>query len=201
MRIEGEILMKIIKKLILVSGVLFGSLLQAVPDIIKSLNTCFIEFENLKKQEEQQLKAIKNSAIHIFELEKLQIKRDYFNSIVAQKNPLTARSYVELIKKIVSSSYDPSIPAMVPVGPHLEEFLQNICRKNNMQVPKVVIDSTESDTNASAKEDFIVLSKGLVLNESDAEIYAVIAHELGHIKYNHIELQREFEKNLETFLF
>lgn len=81
--------------------------------------------------------------------------------------------------------------------PKLHKFVEDICNKNNMSKPFIVIPPFETVTNAAAGKLFcengvIFIFPGMFKNTNDEELEAIIAHEIGHIKHNHINKSLAF---------
>ena len=75
--------------------------------------------------------------------------------------------------------------------PKLHKFVEDICDKNNISKPFIVIPPFEDVTNAAATKLFrengvIFIFPGIINNSNDEELEAILAHEIGHIKHNHI---------------
>lgn len=75
--------------------------------------------------------------------------------------------------------------------PKLHKFVENLCKKNNISKPLIVIPPFENVINAGACKLFrengvIFIFPGLINNTNDEELEAIIAHEIGHIKLNHV---------------
>ncbi len=81
--------------------------------------------------------------------------------------------------------------------PKLHKFVEDICSKNNISKPFIVIPPLEGVTNAAAGKLFcengvIFIFPGMINNTNDEELEAIIAHEIGHIKHNHINKSLAF---------
>jgi heat shock protein HtpX len=76
--------------------------------------------------------------------------------------------------------------------PRIERILQQLCLKADMQVPQLgIIDSNEMNAFASglfADDYTVAVSRGLMARLTDAELEAVMAHELTHIKNRDVML-------------
>lgn len=75
--------------------------------------------------------------------------------------------------------------------PNLYAYIDALCKKNNIATPTIFISTRKSIFNACAAKLFtssgsILLCQKLLIDSSDSELEAVIAHEIGHIKHNHI---------------
>jgi Zn-dependent protease with chaperone function len=74
--------------------------------------------------------------------------------------------------------------------PKLHKFVEDLCKKNNIGKPLIIIPQIEYGINAFAEKKFrdngvIIILPGLFKNFNDDEFEAIIAHEIGHIKNNH----------------
>ena len=74
--------------------------------------------------------------------------------------------------------------------PQLYEYIDSICKKAVIATPTIFISRKSSFLNAFAEKLLmstggIVIGQKLINELSDQAIEAVIAHEIGHIKYNH----------------
>lgn len=76
--------------------------------------------------------------------------------------------------------------------PRLEGILKRLCQKSGMDVPQLgIVDSDELNAYATGifKSDHLVaVTRGLAAKLDDAEIEAVMAHELAHIKNKDVML-------------
>jgi Zn-dependent protease with chaperone function len=75
--------------------------------------------------------------------------------------------------------------------PKLYAYVERVCQKANIPVPTIFVTRGDGFFNAFAQKLFastggIVIGKKLMHDVSDDALEAVIAHEIGHIKYNHI---------------
>lgn len=78
--------------------------------------------------------------------------------------------------------------------PKLYAYIDGICKQHNMKTPVVFVSRHKSVFNAFAAKLFmssgaILLGQKVLLEASDKEIEGVVAHEIGHIKYNHVNKQ------------
>lgn len=74
--------------------------------------------------------------------------------------------------------------------PNLYAYIDALCKKNNIATPTVFISTRKSIFNAFAAKLFtsaggILICQKLLIDASDSELEAVVAHEIGHIKHNH----------------
>lgn len=77
------------------------------------------------------------------------------------------------------------------IMPHLYEYVDGICKKACIITPTIFITRQDGFFNAFAQKLLmstggIVIGQKLIKELSDDAIEAIIAHEIGHIKYNHI---------------
>lgn len=75
--------------------------------------------------------------------------------------------------------------------PKLHSFIDRLCKKSGIKTPIVFITLKKHFLNAAASKLFtsiggIVIGQEMFLELSDQELEGVIAHEIGHIKYNHV---------------
>ncbi len=75
--------------------------------------------------------------------------------------------------------------------PVLYGYVDALCKEHNVATPVVFISSRKSIFNAFAAKLFastggIFICQKLILETSDRELEAVIAHEIGHIKHDHV---------------
>jgi Zn-dependent protease with chaperone function len=75
--------------------------------------------------------------------------------------------------------------------PSLYAYVDNVCQQNSMQTPTVFITTGKGCLNSAAQKllastGAIVIGRKLILKTTDDELEAVLAHEIGHIKYNHV---------------
>ena len=75
--------------------------------------------------------------------------------------------------------------------PHLYNYVQGICTQEGLPVPTIFITTSKGIFNAFAQKLFasvgaILIGQKLLNEVSQDELEAVIAHEIGHIKYNHV---------------
>lgn len=75
--------------------------------------------------------------------------------------------------------------------PGLYEYIDSMCQRNNIKTPTIFITRDKGFFNAAAAKILtssggIVIGQKLLLEVTDQELEAVLAHEIGHIKYNHV---------------
>lgn len=75
--------------------------------------------------------------------------------------------------------------------PTLHNYAHNLCTENDIQTPTIFVTRKRGFFNAFAQK-FLMSSGAIVIGQqimkecTDQELEAVIAHELGHIKHNHV---------------
>jgi Zn-dependent protease with chaperone function len=74
--------------------------------------------------------------------------------------------------------------------PKLHGFVADLCKKNNIGKPLIIIPQNEHEFNAFAIKIFrdngiVFILPKIFKNLNDDEFEAIIAHEIGHIKHNH----------------
>jgi len=76
--------------------------------------------------------------------------------------------------------------------PKLYAYIDAMCKKEGVTTPTVFVTrQKEGFFNAAAQKllissGAIIIGHELLLESTDAELEAVVAHEIGHVKYNHI---------------
>lgn len=75
--------------------------------------------------------------------------------------------------------------------PKLYSYIATLCNTHNIAIPVILITTSNEMYNAFASKIFwskgiVVIGKELLLDVSDETLEAVLAHELGHIKHNHV---------------
>jgi Zn-dependent protease with chaperone function len=86
--------------------------------------------------------------------------------------------------------------------PKLHAYIDGACKKNDITTPAIFIATNHNFFNAFATKllvssGAIVIGQRLLLESSDKGLEGIIAHELGHIKYNHIN--KNLALNLGTY--
>jgi Zn-dependent protease with chaperone function len=100
------------------------------------------------------------------------------------------REELNFIQRLMSS-FGGAALVTPETAPKLYGYVSSVCSKANVNVPLIFLGVSDGYLNAAAKKlllssGAIVLEKGLVKTATDEELEAVIAHEIGHIKYNHV---------------
>lgn len=75
--------------------------------------------------------------------------------------------------------------------PKLYAYIENLCQKNNVTMPTVFISTQKDFFNAAAQKlltssGAIIIGKDIIDETTDQQVEAIIAHEIGHIKHNHV---------------
>ena len=75
--------------------------------------------------------------------------------------------------------------------PKLYGYVEGICKQHNIPVPTVCISTEKGILNAFAMKLFtstggIWISQKMIKETSADELEAIVAHEIGHIKHNHV---------------
>lgn len=75
--------------------------------------------------------------------------------------------------------------------PKFYGFVDNLCKKNGIETPTIFIALDQGFFNAAASKLFkssgaIIIGKQLLKQTSDNALEAILAHEIGHIKHNHV---------------
>lgn len=79
-------------------------------------------------------------------------------------------------------------PVMMPT---FYAYIDGLCKQTGIKTPVIFITTGEGFFNAAATKllmssGAIIIGQKLLLEISDQELEAVLAHEIGHIKFNHI---------------
>lgn len=75
--------------------------------------------------------------------------------------------------------------------PKLYGYIKQICDVNNIKMPFVFISTSDRVLNAFASKFYtmvggILIGQKLIMKLDDDALEAIVAHEIGHIKYNHV---------------
>jgi len=75
--------------------------------------------------------------------------------------------------------------------PEFYNYIHDMCKRHNMRMPAVFVTTRKGFFNALAQKMFatsgvIIIGQDLVLETSDATLEGIVAHEMGHVKYEHI---------------
>lgn len=75
--------------------------------------------------------------------------------------------------------------------PKLHAYIDSMCKEQKIATPTIFVSTIKGFFNAAAQKlltssGAIVVGEQLLLELSDKELEAVVAHEIGHIKHNHI---------------
>lgn len=75
--------------------------------------------------------------------------------------------------------------------PNTYTFIDTLCKKSDIKTPVIFVTAHKGFFNAAAQKLFtssggIVIGQDFFLDLSDEQLEGVIAHEIGHIKHNHV---------------
>lgn len=98
-------------------------------------------------------------------------------------------SYVQRIARLPFMLSDAVIVTHQTM-PNLYAYIDALCKNNNIATPTIFISTRKSIFNAFAAKLFtstgaILICQKLLMDASDSELEAIVAHEIGHIKHNH----------------
>lgn len=78
--------------------------------------------------------------------------------------------------------------------PKLYSFIENICTEHNIAMPIIYISLSGGEEAAATQSltgiNIVVISSSLIDTICDNELEAVVCHEIGHLKHNHIHKTR-----------
>lgn len=99
-------------------------------------------------------------------------------------------SFLQRLARYPVSLFSPIVVTSATM-PKLYGFIDDLCKKQGIAKPTVYLTFDEGFFNAFAfkilkSTGAILIGKKLLLETSDQELEAIIAHEIGHIKYNHV---------------
>ena len=135
------------------------------------------EFKNLKKSEDYKTIFNEDAPLGLN-----GIQRDIEN--------FKELTYLQRLIRFAFFSLDVLI--VTPTNlPHLYTYVDGLCKKHGIATPTIFVTIGKGFFNAAAQKLFassgaIVVGQKLLLEISEAELEAVVAHEIGHIKYNHV---------------
>lgn len=137
----------------------------------------------------QELKALKNSEYYkiIFDHEDAlqgarRLRRDIENC--------KQLSFVQRLIRTVFLNLD-TIVVDAHTMPHLYSYINTLCTTHGIKTPTIFITTKSNFYNAAASKllmstGAIVIGQKIIKESSDQVVESVIAHEIGHIKYNHV---------------
>lgn len=75
--------------------------------------------------------------------------------------------------------------------PKLYTYVEGICKQQSIDTPTIFLTRERGFFNAAAQKlltssGAIIIGQHLLKSVTDAELEAVVAHEIGHIRYNHV---------------
>ncbi len=134
-------------------------------------------------------------------LEELDNLKDSHSTIFNEDVPFSVRDLQRDIHNYKQLTYWQRLARFMFLGlnvvvvtpetmPKLYSFVDGLCKANNMATPAIFITINKGIFNAAAAKLFtssggIVLFRKIIKDATDRELEGVIAHEIGHIKYNH----------------
>lgn len=141
------------------------------------------------KQYLQELKTFKTSAAY-----KTIFDHHYsFNSIRQLQRDIHNYQQLSFIHRLLTFVFfNMNVVIATPdTMPKLCTFVESICKSQKMKTPTIFITTKKGFFNAAASKLFassggIVMGQRIIEESTDEQLEAVIAHELGHIKYNHV---------------
>jgi len=118
----------------------------------------------------------------------------YLNSPVKNiqrdiENYKKIRLYQRLIRTIFLAQN--SIVITQETMPKFYVYIDRMCKEHNIKTPTIFVTTKKGFFNAFAQKllvssGAILIGQDLFLKTSDEELEAIAAHEIGHIKYNHV---------------
>lgn len=133
----------------------------------------------------QEFKALKKNGFHeiIFD--------EYANSFCRNiLTDITVQRELGYFQRLIRSFCSWNVLITAETMPKLYSYINSICTKHNIKTPAIFLMQDRGTFNAFAGK-LLMSSGGIVIGQdilkelTDEEIEAVVAHELGHIKYNH----------------
>jgi hypothetical protein len=90
-----------------------------------------------------------------------------------------------------SFSHLEAVVVTVEKMPKLYSYIQQLCDAHNVAMPIIFLSNAKGFFNAAAQKILkstgaIVIGSKLINETSDEVLEAIIAHEIGHIKHNHV---------------
>lgn len=147
--------------------------------------SCFAESGNIYKNE---LIAFKENPEYIGIFDK-----DISSSLNSIQRDIQTYAHTSFSQRFLLMVFFLLDPVVVTPNtmPQLYSYIDSVCKSQNMKTPVVFISRKERFFNAAASKLFmscggIMIGQRIVVETSDAALEGIIAHELGHIKYNHI---------------
>lgn len=162
---------------------------------ILCLTACMVSFAFAHKEENE-------SFTYREELEALKVSRG-FKTIFKDEDVLPdlraiqqdIENYKELTQfqrfaRLAIMSFDVVVVTSRTM-PQLYAYVDEVCKKAEIKMPTVFLSRRKGVFNAFAQKLFmstgaIVIGQKLIREISDQELEAIVAHEIGHIKHNHV---------------
>ena len=100
-------------------------------------------------------------------------------------------SFLGRLARFMFMLLDPVIVTATTM-PKLHAYVDDLCKKAGIATPTIFITSDKHGFfNAAASKLFtstggIIIGQKMIYETSQAELEAIVAHEIGHIKYNHV---------------
>lgn len=161
------------KKIFIAVLLAFCAYTQSLP---KSYGVYYTELKKLKKSSQTEM---------IFNEDANQVLSELQRDILTCKNLSTFQRFVHC------AFLGLDVVVVTPeTMPFLYNYIEQICNNANISVPVIFITRQDGFLNAAAQKLLlssggIIIGQKLVRELSDDALEAVIAHEIGHIKYNH----------------
>jgi Zn-dependent protease with chaperone function len=136
-----------------------------------------------------ELKAFKKSADS-----ELMFSEDANQSLVHIQRSIEISKELGFFSKLARFMFMGLDPVIVKPStmPQLYGYIDGVCKKSNIATPTIFITSDKHGFfNAFASKLFattggIIVEQKMIYETSELELEAVLAHEIGHIKHNHI---------------
>jgi len=160
---------------LLISGVFAINGVMIAADM--SHGRYYAELEALKKSSETQL----------------MFNEDAHQGLAGIQRDITTYKNLTSFQRLVRSIFLALDVVMVTpeTMPLLYSYVDDICKKASIATPSIFVTRKEGFFNAAAQKLLmstggIVIGQKLMQELSDESLEAVVAHEIGHIKHNHI---------------
>lgn len=120
--------------------------------------------------------------------------RDLDHGLKTIRADIITSHYISWLERFTTSLFGLFISGAITITPErmplLYNYIDNVCKNQNIKTPTIIITKSKSFFNAFALKlfsfgGFICIGQQIILETSDAALEAIVAHELGHIKNNH----------------
>jgi Zn-dependent protease with chaperone function len=136
-----------------------------------------------------ELKAFKKSPDHEF-----MFDEDADPGLASIQKSIEIYKDLTLLQRLARFMFLMLDPVIVTAStmPQLYEYVDSVCKKASITTPTIFITSDKHGFfNAAAAKLFatsggIIIGQKMIYETSQLELEAVIAHEIGHIKHNHV---------------